>query len=360
MIEIRHLRKEYENSTPLKDINAVSNDGDVIAVIGPSGTGKTTLLNCMNLLDRPTSGQILLNGKDITEEDCDVSQVRRKLGMVFQSFNLFGHMTAIENVMYAPVKLLGLSRQEAYDRAVELLRMVGLAEKQLNYPDQMSGGQKQRVAIARTLAMDPDIILFDEPTSALDPTMIGEVQSVIRELARQKKTMMIVTHEMQFAREVPNRVFYMDEGYIYEEGTPEEIFEHPQKENTIRFMRRLRVLEIDIITHSFDFADAVNRIDQYCYKNRIPPKVNAKLQSVFEELCIQLLMSVLKDPAIHVTIEYDRDQEAAEMTVEYPGNFRIEKARKTLPYTVLTANSESVVQETLPDGSKSTIRVQIK
>lgn len=360
MIEIRHLRKEFESSVPLRDINAVINDGDVIAVIGPSGTGKSTLLNCMNLLERPTSGQILLNGQDITEKDCDISQVRRKMGMVFQSFNLFGHMTAIENVMYAPVKLLGMSRQEAYDRAVELLRMVGLAEKQMNYPDQMSGGQKQRVAIARTLAMDPDIILFDEPTSALDPTMIGEVQSVIRELVRQKKTMMIVTHEMQFARDVSNRVFYMDEGLIYEEGTPEEIFEHPKKEKTIHFMRRLRILEIDISSHSFDFADAVARIDQYCYKNHISPKVNEKLQSVFEELCIQLLMSVLKDPAIHVTIEYDQPQEAVEMAVEYPGNFRIEKARKTLPYAVLTAKSESVVQETLPDGSKSTVKVRIK
>jgi polar amino acid transport system ATP-binding protein len=262
--------------------------------------------------------------------------------------------------MYAPVKLLGLSRQKAYDRAVELLKMVGLAEKQMNYPDQMSGGQKQRVAIARALAMDPDIILFDEPTSALDPTMIGEVQAVIRELARQKKTMMIVTHEMQLAREIPNRVFYMDEGVIYEEGSPDEIFEHPKKEKTIRFMRRLKVLEIDIISHTFDFADAVNRIDQYCYKTRIPPKVSEKLQSVFEELCIQILMSVLKDPAIHVTIEYDQPQEAAEMTVEYPGNFRIEKASKTLPYAVLMANSESVVQETLPDGSKSIVKVRIK
>lgn len=360
MIEIRHLRKEFENSVPLKDINAVINDGDVIAVIGPSGTGKSTLLNCMNLLERPTSGQILLNGKDITEKGCDVSQVRRKMGMVFQSFNLFGHMTAIENVMYAPIKLLGLSRQEAYDRAVELLRMVGMAEKQMNYPDQMSGGQKQRVAIARALAMDPDIILFDEPTSALDPTMIGEVQSVIRELARQKKTMMIVTHEMQFAREVPNRVFYMDEGLIYEEGTPEEIFEHPKKEKTIHFMRRLRILEIDISSHSFDFADAVTRIDQYCYKNHLSPKISAKLQSVFEELCMQILMSVMKDPAIHITIEYDQQQEAVEMTVEYPGDFRIEDSGKTLAYTVLLAKSESVVQETLPDGSKSIVKVRIK
>ena len=172
--------------------------------------------------------------------------------------------------------------------------------------------------------------------------------------------MMIVTHEMQFAREVSNRVFYMDEGIIYEEGTPEEIFEHPEKEKTIHFMRRLKVLEIDITTHSFDFADAVARIDQYCYKNRILPKVSSKLQSVFEELCIQILMPALKDPAIHITIVYDRAQEAAEMTAEYPGDYRVEEAEQSLAYTVLTAESESVIQETLPDKSRSIVRVRIR
>lgn len=214
MITIRHLKKEYPGVTPLKDVNVEISRGDVISVIGPSGTGKSTLIRCLNLLEQPTSGEIIIDGEVITDKSCDVSRVRRKMGMVFQQFNLFPHMTVIENIMTAPVDLLGKSRQDAYDKGMELLRKVGLADKALVYPGGLSGGQKQRVAIARALAMEPEIILFDEPTSALDPTMVGEVQSVIRDLARQGNTMIIVTHEMKFAREVCNRVFYMDEGGI--------------------------------------------------------------------------------------------------------------------------------------------------
>ncbi len=181
MIKIEHLRKEYPNAVPLKDVNAEIHEGDVISVIGPSGSGKSTLLRCINRLDEPTSGHILVNGVDVMDPKTDLGKVRQKMGMVFQYFNLFGHKTVIENIMMAPMDLLGKSKQEAYDEGMRLLRMVGLAEKGLNYPDQLSGGQKQRIAIARTLAMDPDIILLDEPTSALDPTMVGEVQSVISE-----------------------------------------------------------------------------------------------------------------------------------------------------------------------------------
>ena len=212
MIELRHLKKIYENAEPLKDVSVTINDGDVIAVIGPSGTGKSTLIRCINLLEKPTGGQIFLNGEEITAKGYDVRKARRKMGMVFQSFNLFGHLTVIENLMVPPMDLLGKSRQEAYEKGVELLRRVGLADKALNYPDELSGGQQQRVAIARTLAMDPEIILLAEPPSALDPTMVSEVQAVIRDLSRSGKTMMIVTHEMNFARAISNRVFYMDEG----------------------------------------------------------------------------------------------------------------------------------------------------
>ena len=207
MIKIEHLRKEYPNVTPLKDVSVEINDGDVISVIGPSGTGKSTLLRCINLLEKPTSGHITIDGQEITDPKCNVPMLRRKMGMVFQGFNLFGHLTVIENIMLAPMDLLGKSKQEAYDTGMQLLRTVGLAEKALNYPDELSGGQKQRIAIARTLAMDPDVILLDEPTSALDPTMVGEVQAVIRDLAKTGKTMMIVTHEMGFARAISNRVF---------------------------------------------------------------------------------------------------------------------------------------------------------
>ena len=223
MIELRHLRKEFEDVTPLEDVNVTIHSGDVISVIGPSGTGKSTLLRCINMLEPPTSGEIIVDGQVINDGKCDLNEIRKKMGMVFQSFNLFGHLTVIENIMNPQITLLDRTRQEAYDKAMYLLNTVGLSSKALNYPDDLSGGQQQRIAIARTLAMDPDIILFDEPTSALDPGMIGEVQSVIRMLAKSGITMMIVTHEMDFARKISNRVFFMDEGGIYEEGTPKEI-----------------------------------------------------------------------------------------------------------------------------------------
>ena len=261
MIKIEHLRKEYPNVTPLKDVSVEIHDGDVISVIGPSGTGKSTLLRCINLLEKPTSGHIYIGDREITDPRCDVPMLRRKMGMVFQSFNLFGHLTVIENIMLAPMDLLGKPKQEAYDTGMRLLRTVGLAEKALNYPDELSGGQKQRIAIARTLAMDPEVILLDEPTSALDPTMVGEVQAVIRDLAKTGKTMMIVTHEMNFATAISNRVFYMDEGGIYEDGSPEQIFDHPQRENTRRFVRRLKVLALNIESRDYDFLGMAGEIE---------------------------------------------------------------------------------------------------
>ena len=297
MIRIEHLKKEYPNITPLKDVSVEIQDGDVISVIGPSGTGKSTLLRCINLLEKPTSGRIWIGEDEITDKKCDINRVRQRMGMVFQGFNLFGHMTVIENIMFSPVSLKGVSRQAAYDRGMELLRMVGLAQKALNYPDELSGGQKQRVAIARTLAMDPEIILFDEPTSALDPTMVGEVQAVIRELAKTGKSMMIVTHEMNFARAISNRVFYMDEGGIYEDGTPEQIFDHPQRDN----------------------MDMAAQIDAYCSRNQIPPKTASHIQLVFEEVVTHVLMPALEAPRIQAVCEYSEESERAEWTFAYGG-----------------------------------------
>ena len=319
MIQIEHLRKEYPNAVPLKDVNVTINDGDIISVIGPSGTGKSTLIRCINLLDRPTSGRILVNGRDITEKGCDISEVRKKMGMVFQSFNLFGHLTVLENVMFAPMELLGTDKQTAYDRAMELLHMVGMEGRAFNYPDMLSGGQKQRVAIARTLSMDPDIILFDEPTSALDPTMVGEVQSVIRELSRMGKTMMIVTHEMKFAREICNRVFYMDEGGIYEDGTPDQIFDNPQKERTRRFIQHLKVFEVGIDGDDFDFIGITSQLEQYGYKNDIPAKTTYRLQALFEELCQELLLPEIEEKKINFTVEYDAEKQEATVIAVYPG-----------------------------------------
>ena len=336
MIKIEHLKKVYPNVTPLKDVSVEIHDGDVISIIGPSGTGKSTLLRCINQLEKATDGHIWVDGTDVTDPKCDLGKVRQKMGMVFQSFNLFGHMTVIENIMLAPMDLLGKSKQEAYDEGMRLLRTVGLAEKALNYPDELSGGQKQRIAIARTLAMDPDIILFDEPTSALDPTMVGEVQAVIRDLSKTGKTLMIVTHEMNFARAISNRVFYMDEGGIYEDGSPEQIFDHPQRENTRRFIRKLKVLELNIESKDYDFLGMASEIEQYSNKNQIPYKTAHRVRLAFEELVQQMLIPALAQPDIQTVIEYSEAEESAALTVRYNGPaFDVTKQGDALSLKVL-------------------------
>lgn len=290
MITVRHLKKSYGNTTPLTDVNLEIKKGEVISLIGPSGSGKSTLLRCINMLEKPTGGEIIVDGETITAKGADISRIRRKMGMVFQSFNLFSHMMVIENVMLGPVDILKMSRQEAYDEGMRLLAMVGLAEKALSYPDELSGGQKQRVAIARALAMKPEIILFDEPTSALDPTMVGEVLTVIRALAQEGLTMMIVTHEMQFARDVSTRILYMDEGVIYEDGTPEQIFEKPQRERTRAFVKRLRTYEMKIDSPSFDFIEASTGIEEFGRRHFLGQRQINNLRMVFEELCVQTLL----------------------------------------------------------------------
>lgn len=295
MIEIKHLRKEYENATPLKDVNTIINSGDVISVIGPSGTGKSTLLRAINLLDPPTSGEIIIDGKNIMKNEITPEDVRKRVGMVFQGFYLYPHLNVIENVMVPQMDILKRSKQEAYDKAEVLLKQVGLFDKMFNYPDSLSGGQKQRIAIARTLAMDTEIILFDEPTSALDPNMVDEVQYVIKELAKQGKTMMIVTHEMRFAKEVANRVFFMCDGLIYEDGTPEQIFDHPQKEKTIEFINRINKKEIIVDSKFFDFPAAVRDINEFGYKNRIDDNELINVQLVFEEIIMSLLLPMMPD-----------------------------------------------------------------
>ena len=236
MISVSHLRKGYNGVQVLKDVNAEIAKGEVISIIGPSGTGKSTFLRCLNRLETPDGGRIVVDGADVTDPKTDITAVRRKMGMVFQNFNLFGNLTVIGNVMAAQCDLLGKTPGEARRKALDLLGRVGLADKAEALPDELSGGQKQRVAIARALAMDPDILLFDEPTSALDPTMVGEVLAVIKGLAKTGMTMLIVTHEMGFARDVSTRVFFMNEGVVYEEGAPARIFNHPQRPRTVDFV----------------------------------------------------------------------------------------------------------------------------
>ena len=236
MISVRHLQKSFNGVEVLRDVNAEIEKGEVISVIGPSGTGKSTFLRCLNRLETPDGGSIVVGGVDVTAPDADLASVRRKMGMVFQNFNLFGNLTILGNVMAAQCDILGTPWSDARKKAMELLDRVGLANKADALPEELSGGQKQRVAIARALAMDPEILLFDEPTSALDPTMVGEVLAVIKDLAKTGMTMLIVTHEMGFARDVSTRVFYMDEGVIYEDGTPADVFNAPKRPKTVEFV----------------------------------------------------------------------------------------------------------------------------
>ncbi|STO31354.1 Arginine transport ATP-binding protein ArtM [Fusobacterium necrogenes] len=239
MIKIEKLYKSYDNLEVLKGIDAQVDKGDIIAIIGPSGSGKSTFLRCINKLEEPTGGHIYINNQDIMSDNIDINLIRQKVGMVFQHFNLFPHKTVMENLTLAPMKLKNISQNEAEKKALILLQKVGLKDKATAYPNQLSGGQKQRIAIARALAMEPEVMLFDEPTSALDPEMIKEVLDVMRELAQEGMTMLIVTHEMGFAKNVANRIFFMDRGTILEDTTPTELFTNPKHERTQEFLNKV-------------------------------------------------------------------------------------------------------------------------
>ena len=242
LIRVQDLKKHFTGTSAIKALDGVSVDikkGEVVVVIGPSGSGKSTFLRCLNLLEVPTGGQILFNGVDITDKSCNINLHRQKMGMVFQHFNLFPHMTILRNMTLAPVKLLHKSQEAADAQALKLLQRVGLGDRGNAYPAQLSGGQKQRVAIVRALMMEPEVMLFDEPTSALDPEMVGEVLEVMKELAHDGMTMVVVTHEMGFAREVGSRVLFMADGKLVEQGTPEQIFEHPQNPRLQDFLGKV-------------------------------------------------------------------------------------------------------------------------
>lgn len=239
MIRVEKLKKTFGTNEVLKDINITIKPQEVVVVIGPSGSGKSTFLRCINLLESITEGHVYIEGKDITDKKTDINKIREEVGMVFQQFNLFPHKTVIENIMLSPLKVKKVKPEQAREKGMALLRKVGLEEKANVYPDSLSGGQKQRVAIARALAMEPKIMLFDEPTSALDPEMVGEVLEVMKQLAKEGMTMVVVTHEMGFAREVGDRVIFMDGGYIVEENVPKELFENPQQERTQAFLSKV-------------------------------------------------------------------------------------------------------------------------
>ncbi|MDP2237622.1 MAG: amino acid ABC transporter ATP-binding protein [Bacteroidales bacterium] len=300
MIRIRNLSKHYGDLVVLKDVNVDIRKGEVITVIGPSGTGKSTLLRCLNLLETPTGGNIFIDDIPLLDKGTNVPKIRQRMGMVFQSFNLYAHLTVLENLTIGPVKLLGRTKAEAEARAIELLKIVGLAEKVYSLPEELSGGQKQRVAIARCMAMEPEILLFDEPTSALDPTMVSEVLAVIRRLSKEGMTMVIVTHEMDFARNISSRVFYMDEGIIYEEGPPEQIFENPVREKTKAFIHRIRSLDIRISSPNYDLYAIQAEMLTFCDKHFLPHRVSDFTLLMAEE--VLLLQKDFSD--IHLKLSY--------------------------------------------------------
>ena len=356
IIKVEHLSKTFDNNlTVLKDVNAEIRKGDVISVIGPSGTGKSTFLRCLNKLETPTGGKILVHGADINNHRTNILKIRQKMGMVFQSFNLFSHLMIIENLMLGPVNLLKMPRQEAYDKGIELLDMVGLASKAFSFPEELSGGQKQRVAIARTLAMQPEIILFDEPTSALDPTMVGEVLAVMKQLAGQGMTMLIVTHEMKFAKDVSTRVFYMDEGLLYEEGTPQEIFENPKKEKTKAFIHKIRQLENTFTKASLDIFDTNSNIEAFCIKNLLSLNRAYDIQLVFEEFIQNILFpNIETNNSVDFVLRYYGDSDSMKLQIKYKGeNYLENPTDDTQLSATIIKNKTKIIDYSCNDGISS-------
>ncbi len=313
MIKITGLTKRFGDLTVLQNVSTEIGKGEVISIIGPSGCGKSTFLRCINLLEKPTAGEIFINGENISDRRADVNRLRQKMGMVFQSFNLYSHLMIIENLMLGPQKLLKTPRQQAFDNGMKYLEMVGLAGKAYSYPDELSGGQKQRAAIARTLAMKPEIVLFDEPTSALDPTMVGEVLAVMRKLATEGLTMLIVTHEMKFARDVSTRVLYMDEQGIYEEGSSEQVFDHPQRPKTRAFIHKIRSFVHKIEGKHFDLYAFNARLEQFLKRHMFTEKKINTMLLISEEL----LCNILPDIEGEYMLEYSDETGETTVTVSY-------------------------------------------
>ena len=349
LLRISHLKKSYDSLDVLRDINADIRRGDVISIIGPSGTGKSTLLRALNLLDPPTGGSIVVDGEDILSRGYPVNRLRQKMGMVFQSFNLFPHKTVLENVIFAPCRLRHTPEAEAREEGLALLRKVGLAEKADVYPSSLSGGQKQRVAIARALAMKPEVILFDEPTSALDPTMVGEVLSVIRQLADEGLTMLIVTHEMKFAHDASTRIFFMYDGYIHEDGTPQQIFEAPVHSATKAFIQRIRKEVFEIDGPDFDFLGMHSAINAFCYKYGIAGKQEQALQ-----LCDKMLGEVMAGYR-PITVRITHSEQSGVSALD----FMVEKMSATPLSEDQRAELSGLCQEVVEEPTERGFRVKL-
>ncbi len=320
VIEIRDLHKAFGDYKIYTGLNMTVKEGEIVVIIGGSGCGKSVLLRSIEMLEKPDSGQIFIDGQEITAEGADIGKIRRSMGMVYQDFALFSNMNVMENLCIAPMKLLGMSQEDAEKKALELLATVGLADKANRRVQALSGGQKQRIAICRSMMMDPKIILFDEPTSALDPTMVGEVLATIRLLSRRGLTMMIVTHEMNFARQIADRIVFLADGGIYEQGTPEEIFENPQREKTIDFIRKMKHTACEITSKEFDLIEIHGVIQQFAMRYGLSNNESYRLQICTEEM-IYAMLSRLPDDNVNIKINvgFSEDDRSCELTFISPG-----------------------------------------
>lgn len=314
MISVKNLCKSYDGLHILKDVNIDFPDGSTTAIIGGSGCGKSTLLRCLNLLEKPDCGTIEIDGEDIVTAK-NVDKLRQKLGMVYQSFNLFSHLSVLENIILAPMKVKKISKEEAISKAYELLKMVGMENRATHMPDQLSGGQKQRVAIARALAMEPEVMLFDEPTSALDPTMVDEVETVIKRLVDSGMTSIIVTHEMRFARNIASNILFLAEGGVYEEGSPDQIFDNPQKDLTRRFIYRSRMYEEALNKTDIDIYELCSRIRQYAIAYGLTRKQSKGIEYFCEELIYPLIM--FNNAVLRIIADENRNEYS--ITAEFKG-----------------------------------------
>ncbi len=322
MIKVENLMKSFGSLKVLENVSVEIKKGECVAVIGPSGTGKSVFLYCLNALQPHDGGNIYINGTNISDKNTDINKVREKMGMVYQNFNLFSHLTVLENIILAPMKIKKIPRAQAIERAEKLLETVSLVDKMHSYPDELSGGQKQRIAIVRAMAMDPEIVLFDEPTSALDPTMVGEVLAVIRNFAKLGFTMIIVTHEMNFAKEVAHRVLFMDERGIYESGTPDEIFNNPKKVKTMAFIRKLKTFNYKVSSYNFDLIGMNSQLELFCVKYNIERKKIDNVNLALEEMITYILQKCYdrpQAPNIDIIVEYGDIDKKIEIEIVHDG-----------------------------------------
>ena len=319
VIEIKGLHKSFGALKVLKGLDLTIRQGEIVAIIGSSGCGKSVTLRCVEMLEKPDAGQIFVNGKEITKKNVDINKIRRSMGMVYQDFGLFSNMNVMENLCAAPMRLLKMRKADAEAKAVELLEMVGLADKSDSSVQALSGGEKQRVAICRAMMMDPKIMLFDEPTSALDPTMVGEVLATIRMLSRRGLTILIVTHEMAFARQIANRIVFLADGVVYEQGTPDEIFDHPQREKTVDFIRKLKHFDHHIDRRDFDFMKLQGGIQVFSLKYGLSANESYRLQICTEEMVYALLDAIGGESSIDVSVSFSETERTCELMFTYNG-----------------------------------------